>query len=78
MKTPASIAANAAEKMASTSRIAVIAVVAAVLFQLLYVCFKTQVIPTLPIEQVYLVASVLGLKGWEKVVEKKGDPKPAA
>ena len=48
-----------------------LAVVGAVLFQLLYVTIKTGAVAEIPIEQVYLVASVLGLKGWQKLTENK-------
>ena len=42
-----------------------------VLFQLAYVTVYTKEVANLPIEQVYLVASVLGLKGWQKLTENK-------
>lgn len=51
-----------------------LAVIAAVLFQMVYVTVKSGAVAELPIEQVYLVASVLGLKGWQKLTEAK--PKP--
>ena len=58
----------------SSTRVAMLAVVAAVLFQLVYVTVKTGAVAAIPIEQVYLVASVLGLKGWQKLTENKAKP----
>ena len=58
----------------SSTRVAMLAVVAAVLFQLVYVTVKTGSVAAIPIEQVYLVASVLGLKGWQKLTETKSKP----
>lgn len=55
----------------SSTRVAMLAVVAAVLFQMVYVTVKSGSVAELPIEQVYLVASVLGLKGWQKLTETK-------
>ena len=55
----------------SSTRVAMLAVVGAVLFQLMYVTIKTGAVAEIPIEQVYLVASVLGLKGWQKLTENK-------
>jgi len=57
----------------SSTRVAMLAVVAAVLFQLVYVTVKTGSVAAIPIEQVYLVASVLGLKGWQKINESKSN-----
>ena len=58
----------------SSTRVAMLAVVGTVLFQLVYVSIKTSTVAELPIEQVYLVASVLGLKGWQKLTETKAKP----
>lgn len=58
----------------SSTRVAMLAVVGAVLFQMVYVTIKTGAVAELPMEQVYLVASVLGLKGWQKLTETKSKP----
>ena len=58
----------------SSTRVAMLSVLAVTLFQLVYVTIKTGAVAEMPIEQVYLVASVLGLKGWQKLTENK--PKP--
>ena len=58
----------------SSTRVAILSVLAVTLFQLVYVTIKTGAVAEMPIEQVYLVASVLGLKGWQKLTENK--PKP--
>ena len=55
----------------SSTRVAMLATTAVVLFQLVYVTIKTGAVAEIPIEQVYLVASVLGLKGWQKITEQK-------
>ena len=55
----------------SSTRASMLLVVCAVLFQMVYVTVKTGAIAELPIEQVYLVASVFGLKGWQKINESK-------
>jgi len=65
-----SVLSSKSETISST-RVAMLAVVGAVLFQMVYVTVKTGAIAELPIEQVYLVASVLGLKGWQKINESK-------
>ena len=65
---------SSSSETTSSTRVAMLAVVAAVLFQLVYVTVKTGSVAAIPIEQVYLVASVLGLKGWQKLTENK--PKP--
>jgi len=48
-----------------------LSVLAVTLFQLVYVTIKSGEVAEIPIEQVYLVASVLGLKGWQKLTENK-------
>ena len=55
----------------SSTRLAMLCIIFVVLFQLAYVTVYTKEVANLPIEQVYLVASVLGLKGWQKLTENK-------
>ena len=55
----------------SSTRVAMLSVLAVTLFQLVYVTIKSGAVAEIPIEQVYLVASVLGLKGWQKLTENK-------
>lgn len=59
----------------SSTRVAMLAIILVVLFQLAYVTVYTKAVAELPIEQVYLVASVLGLKGWQKLTENKTEIK---
>lgn len=56
----------------SSTRVATLVLVACVVFTIVYTTVKTGTIPELPIEYVWLLASVFGLKGWQKITEVKG------
>lgn len=60
----------------SSTRVAMLAIVAMVIFNYTYVTVKTGVLAVMPIELVYLVAACLGLKGWQKVTEARNGKPP--